>query len=116
MLLHVIKHPVIFLNKQLKTDHKCCKILPNVEPRLHGTNHQLTNRVDPRSKAPLISETPYAQLRYSCDNIGLQMSPKSCKIKKVNFQRNNENGLKTAHKSLSTYIIVGTLHIITCEK
>ena len=37
ILLHLIKYSVIFLNKQLKTDHKCCKILPNVEPRLQGT-------------------------------------------------------------------------------
>jgi len=36
MLLYVIKYSVIFLNKQLNTDHKCCKILPNVEPRLHA--------------------------------------------------------------------------------
>ena len=37
MSLHVIKYSVIFLNKQLNTDNKCCKILPNVEPRLQGT-------------------------------------------------------------------------------
>jgi hypothetical protein len=43
MLLHVTKYSVIFLNKQLKTDHKCCKILPNVEPCLQGTQFLRTH-------------------------------------------------------------------------
>ena len=45
MLLHVIKYSVICLNKALPTDH--CKILPNVEPHLQGTNYQITICADP---------------------------------------------------------------------
>jgi hypothetical protein len=47
MLLNVTQYSVTFLNKHLKTDHKCCKILPNVEPRLRGTSYELTIRADP---------------------------------------------------------------------
>lgn len=63
MLIHVIKHSVTYWNKQLKTDHKRCKIFPNTKAYLQEINYQLVIH-----EGPLKSHTLLAQF---CHNYNI---------------------------------------------